>query len=162
MIRLEVEIDDDLIVAYQNLASDLPRVTRRAFRGEVDRIGGKMLAELTETPGPPQYPIRWKTERQRRAFFATDGFGRGIPTERSGALQAGWEIEFTGAGFDIDVAVVNETDYAIFVQGDDAQPFHLDTGWPQAAPIFTRYEEVMMDSLIETWYALTEFKEGRS
>ncbi len=41
---------------------------------------------ITKNPGPPKYPIRWKSEKQRRAFFATDGFGKGIPYKRIGKL----------------------------------------------------------------------------
>lgn len=33
---------------------------------------------------PIQYPVNWDSEKQRRAFFATDGFGGGIPHQRSG------------------------------------------------------------------------------
>ena len=32
---------------------------------------------------PVQYPIRWDSERQRHAFFATNGFGHGIPYKRT-------------------------------------------------------------------------------
>jgi hypothetical protein len=40
---------------------------------------------------PVQYPIRWDSEKQRRAFFATDGFGHGIPYQRTGATK--WTID---------------------------------------------------------------------
>ncbi len=44
-------------------------------------------------------PFVWSSDRQRRAYFATDGFGGGIPYSRTGGLvQAG---EFT----------INETSY---------------------------------------------------
>ena len=33
---------------------------------------------------PVQYPIRWDSAKQRAAFFATNGFGNGIPYERTG------------------------------------------------------------------------------
>jgi len=46
---------------------------------------------LGKIPGPVKYPIRWTSERQRRAFFATRGFGRGIPTKRTGDV-ARWGV----------------------------------------------------------------------
>lgn len=33
---------------------------------------------------PVQYPIRWDSLKQQRAFFATNGFGHGIPYKRTG------------------------------------------------------------------------------
>lgn len=39
----------------------------------------------------PTYPIQWDSAKQRRAFFATDGFGRGIPTKRTGQYTGAWK-----------------------------------------------------------------------
>ena len=36
--------------------------------------------------------------RQRRAFFASDGFGQGIPTKRTGKLQAAWIMRYVSNG----------------------------------------------------------------
>lgn len=159
MIRVELTIDDAIIEAYRDLFKKLPVVTRKAFKGEITRLSSPMLDALTATPGAPHYPIRWKSERQRRAFFATDGFGRGIPTQRSGALQAGWQVAFEGDQFGSTIEVFNTQPHARFVQGDDAQPFHLDTGWPQAAPIIVDFQEDVTDALVNTWFSITEFTE---
>lgn len=40
---------------------------------------------------PVQYPIQWDSEKQRRAFFATNGFGHGIPYNRTGNTK--WSIQ---------------------------------------------------------------------
>jgi hypothetical protein len=161
MINLTVLIDDDIIVAYQELIRDLPNLSRRAFRGEIERLSRPMLEELRADPGPVVYAnngkLRWKSERQRRAFFASNGFGGGIPYVRTGGLSAAWEVDITGTGVDLDVHVINDSPAAQYVQGDDQQPFHIDTGWPAAAPIFVRYEELVGDALIETWFSIVEF-----
>lgn len=160
-VRFEVLIDDDIIQAYRDLADDYPVVSRRAFRGELERVLKPALDLLKKEPGPPVYPIRWKTERQRRAFFATHGFGRGIPASRSQppVVLEGWSLEVSGTGFDLDVSLGNDVPWARYVQGDDAQPFHLDTGYVQAAPVFVEYEALAVDALIDTYFALWEFKE---
>jgi hypothetical protein len=161
MINLTVLIDDDILVAYQELFRDLPRLSQRAFRGEIERLSKPMLAELQRDPGPVVYAnegkLRWKSERQRKAFFASDGFGSGIPYVRTGGLSAAWEVDITGTGVDLDVHVINDNPAARYVQGDDQQPFHSDTGWPDAALIFVRYEELVGDALIDTWFSIVEF-----
>jgi len=42
------------------------------------------IQERMNVPGDPiTYPVNWDSAKQRRAFFATNGFGGGIPHERS-------------------------------------------------------------------------------
>ncbi len=157
MYRVTWDIDDDIIIAYRQKLARMPQLLQKAYRGEVQRVATKALAELRAQPGRPKYPIRWKTERQRRAYFATDGFGGGIPSRRSGAVSRGWQWGFTSDGNTGTVEIFNDVPYTRFVQGDDAQPFHLDTGWPQAAKIATRTEEELTDALIKTWFSIVEF-----
>lgn len=53
----------------------------------VDTIQNEM-----QKPGDPvTHPIEWDSEKQRRAFFATDGFGKGIPYVRRGAYAQGYQ-----------------------------------------------------------------------
>jgi hypothetical protein len=47
--------------------------------------------EMRQEGKPVSYPIPWDSEKQRRAFFATDGFGRGIPTKRTGQAVGAWK-----------------------------------------------------------------------
>lgn len=159
-IQFEVQIDDDIIQSYVELAQDYPRVARQAFKGEIERVLKPALALLKTEPGPPVYPIRWKTERQRRAFFATEGFGHGIPASRAQppVVLEGWTIETSGDGFDFEASLGNDVPWSVYVQGEFAQPFHLDTGYVQAGPVFVEYQELTTNALIDTWFALMEFK----
>jgi hypothetical protein len=38
---------------------------------------------MQEEGKPVTYPINWDSEKQKRAYFATDGFGAGIPYQRT-------------------------------------------------------------------------------
>ena len=58
----------------------------------------KTRATLQQEPGPVSYPIRWTSERQRKAFFATKGFGRGIPYKRTGKLAKAWVVDINFQG----------------------------------------------------------------
>lgn len=42
---------------------------------------------------PISYPVQWDSEKQRRAFFATDGFGGGIPYQRKGRYEASFQVQ---------------------------------------------------------------------
>lgn len=52
---------------------------------------GLIVQDMQETGKPVTYPIQWDSEKQRRAFFATDGFGKGIPYVRTGDYIKGWK-----------------------------------------------------------------------
>jgi len=86
---------------------------------------------LKEYPGSVRYPIRWTSEKQRRAFFATDGFGRGIGSGRTGEFRRGWDV--TVNRYQGEAAIVNRSDAAVFIVGKWQQGFHADTGWLRLA-----------------------------
>jgi hypothetical protein len=141
----------------------------------------QLLAQLQQEPGAPKYPIRWSSERQRRAFFASNGFGRGIPTKRSHAMSQAWQVSinveqitrfqvFTNTliGFlarfkvtepptppppTIIVDVSNPVSYTRYVEGEDQQGFHKDTGWLYAPDVintgFQQAEGIMLEGFME-------------
>ena len=82
-ITITSRVSDDrrVLQSGRRLGDYFARLSDRRVREAVE--GAR---EELSIPAPePTYPIQWDSERQRRAFFATDGFGRGIPTERTGA-----------------------------------------------------------------------------
>lgn len=120
----------------------------------------RLARELTPYPGKPRYPLRWKSARQRRAFFASRGFGRGIPAQRTGALQRAWTIRYKPLtqGGDGEVQITNEAPYAGFVIGSDQQPFHLDTGWVRldTSPALPPISAEMLDDLSQAWLSVLD------
>lgn len=153
-IRMDVTVDTDVLDAIAEATQDAPRRMNKAYKRRVKRLRQRILDDLRQYPGPVKYPFRWKSERQRRAYFATDGFGWGIPTVRTHALRDSWTTRIkdqrTGAIFEVE----NNAPYARFVVGDDQQPGHLQTGWQSAAQIVARYREQAVDELIDTWGAI--------
>lgn len=162
VVECELLLDTDVIEATQDLVAQSPRavdaLVNRSIRGDVTT---RIVRRLSVTPGAVKYPIRWKTERQRRAFFATNGFGRGIPTKRTGAVQAGWDVAWNVTGGAGNAVVFNPVEYAQFVYTPDQQPFHTFTGWLGTSEIDTiilEESERANDMLIEGWYSIAEFE----
>lgn len=124
------EVSKALKQTERNL-SKIAEAFQKAMRGNV--FAGRALRMLQQIPGPPKYPIRWSSERQRKAFFATDGFGRGIPTRRTGNIAAGWEVSSIPDGDGVSIILSNPADETKFVHGPQpfGQGFHIDTGWTQ-------------------------------
>jgi hypothetical protein len=73
-------------------------------------------------------PYKWQSENQRRAFFATDGFGGGIPTVRTGKIAGGWKYAEKDSNYTTST-VYNDVPEARWVQGEDIQRGHIADGW---------------------------------
>lgn len=150
---ITIEPKQDILEALAEQMQKTPALLNTALKRQVGKFKSRTLGRLRVEPASPQYPIRWKSEKQRRAFWASDGFGRGIGAPRTHELSQGWKVEMSGSDF-FSLAVYNEKDYTRFVEGDDKQPFHFDTGWLDAAPILVDEEERFEDALIETYFTV--------
>lgn len=111
----------------QNLMKETPLVGRSQIYKAMQRIQKRMK----ESGDKPKYPIQWDSEKQRRAFFATDGFGGGIPHQRTGAYQSGMIIERLDNGY----RFVSSSPAAPFVGGDAFGLVHSEINKPQDWPI---------------------------
>lgn len=149
MIQTEIRISDDgLIEAYGQLLEQVPDFVRTITARTANRLAPQALAELRRVPGPPRYPIQFTTERQRRAYFASGGFGRGIPTQRTGRLVMGWRMQVVySAAALTEIAFENPVPYREFVTGPRRQPFHSVTGWQSDEVVLAYYGEVFADEI---------------
>jgi hypothetical protein len=160
---ITIDVAPDIADAVINDLKTAPRKFRKAYREDINQLAKRAIATLARPAPPVKYPIRWKTERQRRAFFASDGFGRGIPTRRTGAINKGWKYEIVG---DINTGlftIYNDatsrnyftgeiTFYEIYVQGIEQQPFHRITGWQSSQDVLANVMVEAENVLIERWY----------
>ena len=97
-------------MGLQNLAAELPQVGRLG----VYRTAQRIVSRLKQPGSPISYPVHWDSDKQRVAFFASGGFGRGIPTVRSGETNGAWTLTSLSNGYEID----NQSNGSLFVYGD--------------------------------------------
>ncbi len=48
---------------------------------------------MAEPGAPITYPVQWDSAKQRNAYFASNGFGKGIPYKRTGAHGRSFSVE---------------------------------------------------------------------
>lgn len=110
---------------------------------------------------PEDYPLEWTSERQRKAYFATDGFGAGIPYQRTGNLPNAWELSKQGSGVNITYIVKNTDPASPFVYGSLAksnpgrfqQGFHAITGWERMADTVQFWLEALWEQYVANMHA---------
>lgn len=142
------------LAALQIRIGQLPDAMHNAMQGQQGQLANDALRKLTMIPGAPVHPIRWKSARQRKAFFASDGFGKGIPTQRTYKLLQGWHVVYVRSGDGGVLSLTNDEPYMRFVQGSDAQPFHLDTGWIQRSDVVDDFVRESSQQVVTTWFGV--------
>ena len=89
-------------------------VLDHAIREITDGIQQDMMVEGMDV----FHPIRWDSERQRKAYFATNGFGAGIPYVRTGGEAGAW----ISAGYTQERmtswSAYTQSDVSIYIRGD--------------------------------------------
>lgn len=81
--------------------SELPKFLSDFGKGVIEVLqdtAANVKTRMGEAGSPITYPVQWDSEKQRRAFFASDGFGRGIPYNRVGAYQRSWTVNKNEGG----------------------------------------------------------------
>lgn len=157
-----LSIDTALKTVIRNFEQAKQTFQRALQERKGDQLATRTLARLKTEPGKPNYPIRWTSEKQRRAFFATKGFGRGIPASRSNpsAVLEGWSAGFIPTNDGGILAITNDVPHMTFVQGDRAQGFHRDTGYVQLDDVIDDGFREMEGVAIEVFFEAADPLEG--
>lgn len=93
----------------REIDSVLTRAALAILDSSVTRIQKRM-----QTPGSPiKYPVNWDSEKQRQAYFASDGFGEGIPYRRKNEHINAWVKRILENGFELS----NSNKSSIFLYG---------------------------------------------
>lgn len=165
MFKASVEVKDPgLIQAHIQILEKAPEVARVLIDRTVNKERDRLLAQFRREPGPSASPVQWESDKQRKAFFASDGFGHGIPYRRRSApnrMVDQWRlIVVYQPGRLTSIMLENNDPARRFVTGHDQQKFHLVTGWYQEEPIIQRSQRLLTTKvetdLIKSFYAIEE------
>lgn len=147
---------ESLSAEIQNVPKTLTTVIGKSL---LPTVREKALGVLRQEPGRVVYPIEWKSIKQRRAYFASRGFGQGIPYQRTGSLVNAWDVVLNRTSdYSGEIRAENDNPAARFVIGADQQPFHHNTGWyvtDEKIPAINAYAN---DALIDAWHSVATFE----
>jgi hypothetical protein len=133
MVTLELSIDIRVFQRIQVRMQQAPEIMDDYIEQVIFPFVDKQVQGLLrKEPGPVKYPIQWTTDKQRRAFFATNGFGAGIPYVRKHTLAPAWNVTLDFGKAGTGVVIQNLMNAAEYVYGKRQQGFHVTTGWPNA------------------------------
>jgi len=81
----------------------------------------------------PGNPYKWQSDKQRKAYFASNGFGGGIPSKRTGKVNSSWQASVDP----YRKTVFNRLNYARYVMGARQQMGHAADGWRKVAKVIS-------------------------
>lgn len=156
---------DPIARALNQVIRNLAEAQLRFQRGMIkqgERVARHALTRLQTVPGQPNYPIQFTTAKQRKAFFASKGFGRGIPASRSSppAVTEAWSAEFIPTRDGGIVGLFNDDPAMEFIQGARAQGYHILTGWVQVDDVEQEAFDEMEGVAIVEWFNEADPLEG--
>lgn len=159
MIRTGKLFDYKEVDGLIGFARTYPDYTIGVARDVWAEIEPLFMDELTYTPDKPDYPLEWQSDLQRKAFFASDGFGKGIPYERTGRLQDSWYTRLDVRRTNLALTLANSVPYGPFVLGDlipgrrqnPQQRMHINTGWQPVAETVSYWQGVIGERYIDEW-----------
>ena len=131
---IETKGSQEVLSSLRQLSGQIMPLTHREIKEDLDALKDKV-----SKPGPrPTYPINWDSEKQRRAYFATDGFGGGIPYTRTGRYENAWNLYRMSVGY----MLVNPLPQAVYISGDEnakGQSRIHQSRWPLWATLVDEY-----------------------
>lgn len=157
MFEANVAFDTQVLNDIQAYAQQLPDLVDEGVRRDIRPFVSQRVDQtLRREPPPPKHPLRWQSEKQRRAFFATDGFGHGTTGyKRRHKLVKRWQVRADyRQGFG-GIRVTNPAPHAQYVFGPVQQLFHKDTGWANAPNTLQVISLEAQDRLDLLWARLT-------
>jgi hypothetical protein len=145
-----LELFEDYLDNFNDHVAQAAEETRAGYEETIKR-------RLAEMPGPPKRPIQWTSEKQRQAFFASNGFGGGIPHIRTGDLARSWEVLLLADGGALVIRIQNTSPAAKYVYGPLGrnsnqavrQQMHIDTGWLDARDVIDTFIVGMTNFFID-------------
>lgn len=145
-VKIKIEVKDrGALKAYRDLY-DIRRVKERLYRSMaagLREVRARTLSILQTEPPPARHPIRWKSDRQRKAVMAylrENGYmggssGPGNPIEATGYIRThkmsqAWKVEQVAgkSGGEISQVVIENRHKAKNAVGDEVYPFQFVYG----------------------------------
>lgn len=112
MVSITAKVVNAEIVrqGLENFGAEVPKVGRQRLYLTMLRI----KTRLSKAPPKSSGPVNWDSPKQRRAYFATDGFYGGIPYRRRGTYERAWIIQRVDDGYKL----FNDFLMAVHITGD--------------------------------------------
>lgn len=157
VLKYNLTLDKDVLKFLQEkLKTASKRINFYVSRSLVQNSRKRILRRLRKAPSPntqADYPLKWRSERQRKFVMAKLRRENNLPYRRTGAMVAAWDVRGSSGGGNPSLEVFNDSPQIDFVtgSGDVRQP--MFERWYEYQDILLEEEAKLTDTAID--YLLT-------
>ena len=112
-VQLTVKVDKSAELVrkgLQDLGAEVPKIGKQTIYSRLEIA----KRELNKPAKKITYPVNWDSEKQKIAYFASGGFGKGIPYISTGKSR-NWVLEALDRGWKL----INKFAAAVYLFGDN-------------------------------------------
>lgn len=122
-----------------------------------------VVRELVNVQIPkPTYPLKWKSEKQRRYVMAKLRKEGNLPYNRTGDFQKRWKVTAVRDKSGSLIAVDNDSGITEYVAGSSALRQPMFPQWYHYEDVLLKAEDMATDLAINAWFDIVEYGEVQS
>lgn len=157
MIHVDFQLNDDEYLTFKAGLKQYPaRFLDLMIRGVLPDVQRFVTFIAGKIPGPVSSPFQFATEKSRHAYFATDGFGKGIPYVRTRTIASAFMVTPVLSADNLDIMLDNPEPGSVYVYGPRQVPGHKTTGWTPLAEIVEKAQDYADEQVVELWIRSSE------
>lgn len=164
MVNFTVKFDDDVFVEFSQQIAAAPTTLNIYATTQIRKqVEDYVVRELVTVQVPkPTYPMKWKSEKQRRYVMAKLRKAGNIPYERSGKFQKAWKVTAVRDKSGSLIAVSNDSGITEYIAGSGSERQPMFPQWYNYEDVLLKAEVLATDMAINAWYDICLYGEVQS
>jgi hypothetical protein len=160
MIKYTIKLDTR---AFDLLERQIKTARKKLISFVNGELSTRLQKRVNETLGTPpaensqgDYPLKWKSEKQRRFVMAKLRENGNIPYRRTGALTRNWLVGVESSKDSLAITVDNDSPVIDYVasSGDLRQP--MFPRWYEYEPILEGLADDIINDVTQYWQTILE------
>lgn len=156
-IRIPQALFADTLEAIDRAPKTMNTFIERTLKPDIER---QVNQRLRQNAPAPRYPLRWKSERQRRAVMAKLRRNNNLPYRRTGRMIREWEVNVLTDNQGGLVEVSHPWQHIDKVVGGGSARQPMFPHWYNADAILLDIEQQAEDAITDTWLLIFDSPEG--
>jgi len=122
-----------------------------------------VVRELVNRPiSKPTYPLKWKSEKQRKYVMAKLRKAGNLPYNRTGELQKGWKVTAVRDKSSSLIAVNHDSNIIEYVAGSSKDRQPMFPQWYHYEDTLLKAGDIASDLAVNAWFDIVEYGQVQS
>lgn len=156
-VSIPPAIFSDTLEAIDRAPKTMNTFIEKALKPDIEQA---VNMRLRTEPGKPRYPLRWKSEKQRRYVMAKLRRQNNLPYRRTHRLVNSWQVTVLSDNQGGLIEVKHPWKGIEYVVGGGSRRQPMFPHWYNADTILLEEEQRAEDALTDVWLLILDAKPG--